>query len=73
MAKLVENRAAPHCGFPDNQVGNNRCSIEIHHERAQRVSRERERGRGKEREENTQQAKGKTSRETLRSSDALNS
>lgn len=42
MAKLVENRAAPHCGFPDNQVGNNRCSIEIHHERAQRVSRERE-------------------------------
>lgn len=46
MAKLVENRAAPHCGFPDNQVGNNRCSIEIHHERAQRVSRERERERG---------------------------
>lgn len=45
MAKLVENRAAPHCGFPDNQVGNNRCSIEIHHERAQRVSRVRERER----------------------------
>lgn len=57
MAKLVENRAAPHCGFPDNQVGNNRCSIEIHHERAQRVSRVRER------KENTQQAKGKTSRD----------
>lgn len=56
MAKLVENRAAPHCGFPDNQVGNNRCSIEIHRERAQRASRERER----EREENTQQAKDKT-------------
>lgn len=67
MAKLVENRAAPHCGFPDNQVGNNRCSIEIHHERAQRVSSVRER------KENTQQAKGKTSRETLRPSDALNS
>lgn len=46
MAKLVENRAAPHCGFPDNQVGNNRCSIEIHRERAQRASRERERERG---------------------------
>lgn len=53
MAKLVENRAAPHCGFPDNQVGNNRCSIEIHHERAQRVSREKEVERERERGEYT--------------------
>ena len=44
MAKPAENRAAPHCGFPDNQVGNNRCSIEIHHGRVQR-ERERERER----------------------------
>lgn len=64
MAKLVENRAAPHCGFPDNQVGNNRCSIEIH--RAEGEQREGER-------ERRIHSKRKTRRETLRPSDALNS
>lgn len=44
MAKLVENRAAPHCGFPDNQVGNNRCSIEIHRAEGEQREGERERG-----------------------------
>lgn len=43
MVKPAENRTAPHCGFPDNQVGNNRCSIEIHRGRVQRESeKERE-------------------------------